>query len=121
MALQLVKTDVFALTVPVSIPTDDPRKPITGSFTAKFRYRNREQREELVQQMQDGQVKDADFFKTDLVSVSGIAGADGEELTNEQQKAAVFDKMELCQALFAAYWDHVTGAAAKNLKASPRR
>ena len=121
MALQLVKTDVFALTVPVTIPTEDPKKPVTGSFIARFKYRNREQREDLVQQMQDGQLKDAEFFETDLVSVSGIGGADGEELTPAQQKAAVFDKMELCQALFATYWDHVTGAAAKNSKPSPRR
>mgnify|MGYP000856063925 FL=1 len=121
MALQLVKTDVFALTVPVTIPTDDPKKPITGSFTAKFKYRNREQREELVQQMQDGQMKDAEFFESDVVSISGIAGEGGEELTPAQQKQAVMERMELCQAMFAAYWDHVTGAAAKNLKASPRR
>ena len=121
MALQLVKTNSFALTIPVSIPSEDPKKPITGSFTATFRYRNREQREELLEAMKDGKLDDAAFFASDVIKIDGIGGEDGENLTPDQQKAAVLDRVELCQALFAEFWSHMTGAGAKNSKTSPRR
>lgn len=121
MALQLVKTNSFALTIPVSIPSDDPKKPITGSFTATFKYRNREQREELLEAMKDGKLDDAAFFASDVIKIDGIGGEDGENMTPEQQKAAVLDRVELCQALFAEFWAHMTGAGAKNSKTSPRR
>jgi len=121
MALQLTKTDSFALTVQVSIPTADPKKPITGSFVATFKYRNRAEREELIEAMKDGQLSDAAFFESDVLKVDGIGGENGETLTSDQQKAAVLERVELCQALFATYWEHMSGAAAKNSRTSPRR
>ena len=121
MALQLVKTNAFALTVNVSIPTEDPKKPLTGSFVTTWKYLDRPGRESLIQRMTDGQIQDREFFDDNLVSVSGIGGEDGEVLTGDQQREAVWARVEVWQAATVAYWDHLTGAAAKNSKTSPRR
>lgn len=121
MALQLVKSTAFSITVNVSIPTEDPKKPLTGSFVATWKYLDRPAREELVERMSDGQIKDREFFDAHLISVSGIGGVGGETLTPEQQREAVWEQVELWQAATVAYWDHLTGAAAKNSKTSPRR
>lgn len=125
MSLKFKKVHTFALAIFASIPTEDPKKPITGSFTVWFKYRTREERDALAADMNDGRVKDRDFFNTEVVKVDGLedadAPADAPKLSSDEQKEILYSTMELAQAMFRRYWDHIAGvseAAAKNSKKS---
>ena len=74
MALNFKRTETFAVTVHVEMPSEDEKKPLKGSFVAKFRHLNRAQMTSLQEDLKDGRLTDELFLDGYLVGVSGIVG-----------------------------------------------
>ena len=114
MALNFRRTETFATTVHVEMPSDDEKKPLKGSFVAKFRHLNREQIKTLQEDLKDGRLTDESFLDEYLVGVSGIGDADGKALGEKDQRALVYTEPAITLATVRAFFSAITGAAAKN-------
>lgn len=109
MPLVFKRIETFTATVPVTLPGESREQ----RFTATFRHYNREALEGLVAE----QMKDDELLQLVLVKVEGIGDEPGRELPPEQQIATVRGDVTLSTAAIRAFFDQLTGAAAKN---SPR-
>lgn len=113
MAFTFKRTDTFATTVNVELPTDDPRKPNKGTFTARFKNPTKEQRETLQLELNAKSLTDEVFLDRYLVGVSGIGGADG-ELSADDQRAVVYSEIAISTATVLAFFSALNGVRAKN-------
>lgn len=114
MALNFKRTETFATTVHVEMPSDDEKKPLKGSFVAKFKHLNREQIKTLQEDLKDGRLTDELFLDAYLVGVSGIGDADGKALAEVDQRSIVYTEPAVTLATVRAFFSAITGAAAKN-------
>ena len=114
MALNFKRTATFATTVHVELPSEDPKKPIKGSFVAKFKYLTSEQMKALQEDLKHGRLTDESFLDQYLVGVSGIGDEDGKPLDEAEQRQIIYADMALTTATVLAFRTSITGAAAKN-------
>ena len=113
MAFTFKKTDTFAATVSVELPTDDPKRPNKGTFVATFKHLNRAQMKTLQEDLAAKDLTDEQFLDQYLTKISGIGGEDG-ELSAEDQRALVYSEPALTLAVVGAFFSGITGAKAKN-------
>jgi hypothetical protein len=114
MALNFRRTETFACTVNVEMPSDDEKKPLKGSFVAKFKHLNRQQMAALQEDLKDGRLTDELFLDGYLVGVSGIGDADGKPMAEADQRAIVYTEPAVTLATVRAFFSAITGAGAKN-------
>lgn len=119
--LKLSRTDTFAATVAVSLPTDDPAVRNEGSFTANFRRLDKRAVDDLLARLKAGDATDDDVLDAALVSVSGIGTADGEPLASDDAIKQVRADFALAAATALAFFQSVGGAAEKNASKSRGR
>ena len=113
MAFTFKRIETFAVNVNVEMPSDDPRKPIKGSFTAKFKHLTKDQIRELQDDLAAKTVTDEQFLDRYLVSVAGI-GNEGGELSAEEQRTLVYSEPVLTLAVVQAFFAGITGARKGN-------
>jgi len=113
MAFTFKKSDTFASTVTVEMPSDDPRKPNKGTITARYKHLTREQMRQLQDDLAAKELTDEQFLDRYLISVSGIGGEDGEFSADEQRKL-VYSEPALTLAVVQEFFRAITGAKAKN-------
>lgn len=116
---RFIKTNTFKHRVEVSIPGDDPDRPISGSFICTSKRHDKDAFRDLVDGKQGG--GDEDFIRETLVSVEGLE-VEGIDPGNQ---AALIDVIARDVALSAAYISGYAkasvGAAEKNSARSSRR
>lgn len=114
--LRLVIASTFTLLVSVTFPSTDPRKPITGTFTARFKDMNREQLRSLSKDVEAGITDDdhLDRILDDGDAIGQIGDSDGNLLPPEQQRKMVYERLPLGKAVIAAFYDQVGGVGGKN-------
>lgn len=115
--LKLVKSDTFRTTVNACMPSNDPAKPVEGSFVATYRHFGREAFESLLAE----QVDDRELLERVLIAVEGIGDVNGEPLSAEAQRNAVLEEMALGAAAVRGFVESLAGAAGKNSKTSRGR
>lgn len=115
---RFVKTSTFKHRVGVSIPSDDPNQPLTGSFVCTSKRHDKGQFRDLVD---GGSGDDEEFIRETLVAVEGLE-VEGVDPANQ---AALIDVIARDVALSAAYIrDYAkasVGAPEKNSGRSSRR
>lgn len=117
MSFQFVRKETFKANVPVSLPSDDPAKPIEGSFTAKYKYFDRPAFEALV----DERLNDSDFLDRVLIGVEDILDENRQQLPPENQLQLVRTDVALGAAAVRKFFDSLSGAPEKNAKPSRGR
>lgn len=130
--LKFKQTQTFAATVDVRLPTERPDEYAEGSFTAHFEHVPKARYTEILDHLQtlatgEGgvQVSDIVAYKEEtlggvLKRVDGIE-VDGRALDPADGRTLVLAELPLLNATFDAFIGNYSGAAAKNLKPSPRR
>lgn len=118
---KLSRTDTFATSVAVSLPTEDPKTRHEGTFTATFRRLDKRAVDSLLERLRSGEATDDDVLDEALVSVSGIGNAEGEPLSADDAMRAVRGDFALTGATAVAFFKSVGGAAEKNASKSRGR
>lgn len=119
MAFKFVKTDSFKHRVEVTVPGDDPDKPLTGHFTATSRRHDKARLRDLTDP--DTAPGDVEFVRLTLVKVDGLE-IDGVDPANQDQlREEVAADPSLCTAYIRDYLRASMGAAEKNSARSSRR
>lgn len=115
---RLVKTHTFRHRVDVTIPGDDPDKPITGSFTCVSKRHDKDAFRELVDGRDGG---DEAFIRETLVRVEGLE-IEGVDPGDQQAMIDVIARdVALSAAYIRDYAKAAVGAAEKNSGRSSRR
>lgn len=118
---KFVRTDTFAATVHVSLPTNDPSKRQEGHFIASFKRLEKEETSKLLAHLGSNEITDDDVLDRVLVSISGIGDGDGNALPADEQMKLVRSDFGLCQAVAMAFFRDMGSAAEKNSAKSSRR
>ena len=113
MAFTFKKSETFAVSVPVEMPSEDARKPNKGTITVRYKHLTREQMKTLQDDLAAKELTDEQFLDRYVVGVSGIGGEDG-EFSADEQRRLVYSEPALTLAVVTEFFRAITGAKAKN-------
>lgn len=114
LRLQILAT--FSLLVSVTFPSNDPRKPNTGTFTARYKDMDRKALRDLGRDHEQGTLTDDELLDRILDegdAIGQIGDAEGNLLPVEEQRALVYNRLPLAKATISAFFDQVGGVQGK--------
>ncbi len=136
--LKISRTETFQTDVPVSFPGDKPGQKIEGTFKATWKHIPKDRYVEILKQMQslaeeptrvdvEALVKfKAEVLEDVLLTVEGIADADGPLMPDEQRSFALGEShlkgsLDAMNAAVGCFMDCYSLAAGKTSRPSPKR